>query len=116
MSRWSPRLLVLVVLLCGAVTLIFGRKRAASPAAGSTNLTSLVSRELVEQLTALEARENDLNKTVWAKEMLAEECGRVFESLWDSLNAATNKFVVLTSFEVGAIVPAKFGRPHTLGH
>ncbi|HYT59954.1 MAG TPA: hypothetical protein VEL06_07270, partial [Haliangiales bacterium] len=86
---------VFVALLVGVVAFVIARKRTGAPAAGPGHPTSLVSRELVDQFTALETREQELNKTVWAKEMLAEECGRVFESLWDSLNASTNKFGVL---------------------
>ena len=106
MSRWFPRLLVF--LLCVAAALVVVRKRAASSAAHSRNLTSLVSQEQIDQFTALEAREQELNKTVWAKEVLAEKCGQVIEALWDSLNAATNKFAVLSSFAVGELVPARY--------
>ena len=107
MSRSFPRV-VLVVLLA--------RRRAASVPDGPANFTGLVSHELVDRFTALEARENELNKTVWAKEILAEECGRVFESLWDSLNAATNRFGLLASFPVGELVPCRFAAPQALPH
>jgi len=40
--------------------------------------------------------------------VLAEKCGQVIEALWDSLNAATNKFAVLSSFAVGELVPARY--------
>ena len=106
----------LVLLLFGAAALLVARKRVPSTAANSTQLASLVSQKLVDQFMALEARENEWNKTLWAKELLAEECGRVFESLWDSLNAATNKFDVLASFQADEIVPAKFGPPQMLAH
>lgn len=47
------------------------------------------------RLSELQAREDQADRTVWAKEMLAERCGRVFEDLWDSINASTNKLGVL---------------------
>src|SRR5438093_12405290 len=106
MSRPFHRILAVlfVVLLCGAAALVIARKRAASSAADSANLTGLVSREVVRQFTALEAKEGELDKTVWAQETLAQECGHLFESLWDSLNAATNKFGILAAFEVGELL------------
>jgi len=117
MSRSFPRSLVYSVLvMCCAAALVIVRKRAASPGAGSTNLDGLVSQEWVDQFTAIEARENELNKTVWTKEMLAEECGRVFESLWDMLNAATNKFGVLESFPVRELIVGKFSAVRKLAH
>src|SRR6266480_6524694 len=118
MSRWFHKVLVVlfVLLLFCAAALVIARRRAAPPAARSTNIAGPVSPELINQFTALEAKENELNRTVWAKEILAEECARVFESLWDSLNAATNKFSVLNSFPLGEVVPGKFGPPQKLAH
>src|SRR5438045_2372476 len=104
MNRSFPRSLVFAVLvMSGAAALVIARKRAAPSGAGSTNLDGLVSQESVNRFIAIEGRENELNKTVWAKEMLAEECGQVFDSLWDALNAGTNKFAVLASFPVGEL-------------
>src|SRR6266536_2246846 len=116
MSRCSPKFLavVFVVLLFCAAAFVLHRKRTASP--GPSNPTGLVSRELVDQFTALEAEENTMSRTVWAKEMLAEDCGHVFEALWDALNDATNKFEVLHSFEVRELIPGKFKPPQQLAH
>src|SRR5205085_5701957 len=116
MSRSFPKFLavVFVVLLFCAAAFVIRRKRAASP--DPSNLTGPVSRELVDQFTALEAKEDTMNRTVWAKERLAEECGHVFEALWDALNAATNKLDVLQSFQVGELVPGKFNPPQQLAH
>ena len=80
MTGPSPRFLavVLVLLLLVGALLVLARKRPPPGPAAAGDLTSLVSRELVDQFTALEAREEELNKTVWSKEILAENCGRVF--------------------------------------
>ena len=102
----------LLLLLFCAGAFVIARKRADSPAANSSNPAG---PELPPQLRALEARENELDRTVWAKEMLAQECGRVFESLWDSLNAATNKFDVLASFQFGELVAGNFSPPKKSG-
>src|SRR5207244_12408092 len=90
--------------------------RAAPSAYSSPTIAGPVSQQLVHQFTALGAKENELNKTVWAKEILADECARVFESLWDSLNAATNKFSVLQSFQLGELVPGNFSPPQKLAN
>ncbi len=118
MSRPFQRILALlfVVLLCGSAALVIARKRAATSAAESANLSGLVSREVLHQFTALEAQEDEFDKTVWAQETLAQECGHVFEWLWDSLNAATNKFGLLAAFEVGELIPPKFNPPRAIGH
>jgi len=102
----------LLLLLFCAGAFVIARKRADSTAANSSNPAG---PELAHQLRALESRENELDRTVWAKEMLAQECGRVFESLWDSLNAATNKFDVLASFQFGELVAGNFGPPKKSG-
>src|SRR5437773_11995978 len=118
MSCWFHKVLAVlfVVLLFCAAAVVIARRRAAPPAARSTNIAGPVSPELINQFTALEAKENELNRTVWAKEILAEECARVFESLWDSLNAATNKFSVLQSFQLGELVPGNFSPPQKLAN
>ena len=40
-------------------------------------------RQLAREVAELEAKENALDQKVWAKERLAEQCGQLFESLWD---------------------------------
>src|SRR6266581_2328430 len=71
MSRRLRNLLVvLFVLLLLGVALHMGLKRRPPAAADSTDPTGLVSQKLVDQFMSLEARENELNKTVWAKQIL----------------------------------------------
>ena len=65
---------------------------------------------------SLEIREEEADKTVWAKEMLAQRCGRTFESLWDAVNAATNKLSLLAAFPVNEILLGSWGAPHLLPH
>ena len=98
--RLRNLLIVLFALLLLGVALRVGLKRRSFASADSADPTGLVSQKLVDQFMSLEARENKLNTTVWAKEILAEQCGQVFESLWDSLNAATNKLSVVATFSV----------------
>src|SRR5439155_4390832 len=62
------------------------------------------------------ARERTADETVWAKEILAEDCGRTIESLWDSLNAATNKLQIAAFFPVGEVVLGEWSAPQALPH
>jgi enediyne biosynthesis protein E4 len=64
----------------------------------------------------LAAREDEADRTYWAKEILAEKCGRVFETLWDSVNAATNKFAVIGLFAVPEITLPSWEMPQHLPH
>src|SRR5688572_31283992 len=50
-----------------------------------------VGRPLVDEVLRIEAEERRVAETVWAKEMLAQECGRTIERLCDEINGATNK-------------------------
>ena len=43
---------------------------------------------------AIERREQVIDQTIWRTEIEAQEYGRVFETFWDALNAATNKWAV----------------------
>ena len=114
----SPRLrsllIVLFVLLLTGVALRVGLKKRSS--ADPMDPAGLVSQKQVDQFLSLEARENELNNTVWAKEILAEQCGQVFESLWDSLNASTNKLDVVASFSPGELIVGNWGATQFLAH
>jgi hypothetical protein len=116
----SPRLrnllIILFVLITIGVALRVGLKQRSSASIDPADPAGLVSQKLVDQFLSIEARENELNKTVWAKEILAEQCGQVFESLWDSLNAATNKLDVLASLAVGEWIVGNFSSTLRLAH
>jgi hypothetical protein len=64
----------------------------------------------------LEEREEKMNQTVWAKEMLAQECGLVFDSFWNALNAATNKLSVAAAFPLGEIALGQWETMRVLPH
>ncbi len=119
MSRRVTRLLVLLVLLTAVI--ISWRVRRVPTATRLSSATNQAEAEVVKRFLALEAREREAEQTVWAKEILAQECGRVFESLWDSLNAATNRpsnsvtFAPVTNTRRGAmhVAPSLSRNPNT---
>ncbi|HEU0038603.1 MAG TPA: hypothetical protein VFR76_04960, partial [Verrucomicrobiae bacterium] len=64
----------------------------------SANSPDRANSDLPGRGAWLEAREKAADKSVWSKEMLAQSCGRTLESLWDSVNRATNKLSIIAGF------------------
>jgi len=114
MRHRSTRLLVLFALL--AVVIVAWWVRRSHTALRPAKETASADPKVVARFLELEAREREVEQRVWAKEMLAQECARVFESWWDALNAATNKLRVLAAFPVGEVVVGKFNRPINIAH
>ncbi|MGZ8921206.1 MAG: hypothetical protein ACXW3L_09500, partial [Limisphaerales bacterium] len=75
-----------------------------------------VSSELVNEVLRIEAEERRVAETVWAKEMLAQECGRTIERLWDETNAATNKLAVMARFGLGEVQLGRWDQAVEHGH
>src|SRR5262249_47624159 len=73
-------------------------------------------RERAERLRQLEAREKEADNTIWAKEILAQNCGRRFESLWDSINSSTNKLTLVAEFPASEVVLGEWSSPEALPH
>jgi enediyne biosynthesis protein E4 len=116
----SSKKLLLVLLSAlvavGPALLVVRSRQHSSPAKSPGTSSSRISPELAGELAALEAREQHVAETVWAQELLAQECGRAFESLWDSLNASTNKVQLLAAFPLGEIVMPRWSPPQALPH
>ena len=92
-------------------------RRSAQTGSTSQAIVGNVRPDLAGQLAQIEAQEETVNKTIWAKEILAEECGRVFERGWDRINAATtNKLAVMADFAVGELVLGSWKSPLDLSH
>jgi hypothetical protein len=85
-------------------------------AAVQTDSFQRISPEALAQLSAIEAKEQQMNETVWAPEILAQECDRIFVTLWDSVNAATNKLDVLAQFQLRELLVPKWKQPKSLAH
>lgn len=64
----------------------------------------------------LAARERRADETFWARETLAQACGRTVDELWDALNAATNRLAVARSFPLEGIRLPRWGPPQRLPH
>ncbi len=62
-----------------------------------------VSPAVMRKFLEIEAQQNELDATVWAKELLAEKYEQVFVRLWDELRANPEPFRVLSSFSFGEL-------------
>ncbi|MHB8521248.1 MAG: CRTAC1 family protein [Limisphaerales bacterium] len=91
-------------------------RHETSISAEAPTVSSRIGQELAARFARFEAGEKHVDETAWAREILAEHCGWTFESLWDSLNAATNKLELAASFPAGEIVLGKWGEPRALPH
>ena len=116
MSAFRKKLIFLAVilLLLGAGLLLVRFTHAPFPWESSN--TANQSETQLAPGNPLEIREQEADKTVWAKEMLAQLCGRTFESLWDAVNAATNKLSLLAAFPANEILLGSWGAPRSLPH
>jgi hypothetical protein len=119
MRESSPGRLAAIILLIFltflAVRLALSRRDAARLQQSSPQATP-AQQQLAVQLTQLEASENQLDGTVWVKELSAQRHGQLFESLWDLVNISTNKLAVPGSFPFGELIPPELKPPQTLAH
>ncbi len=116
MSAFRKNCFFLVVLLSLGTLLLLWLTHIPFPWEDSTDPSTRVSGDPSGQDAWLEAREKAVDVSVWSKEMLAQSCGRTLESLWDSVNRATNKLSIIAGFPVGEIVLGKWQPPQTLAH
>ncbi len=111
------------MLLIGGALYLFRRSQEEPLSPTPTRLADVqkdslqrVAPETLAQLSAIEAKEQRMNETIWAPEILAQECGRTFDALWDSINAATNKLDTLEQFQFREIALPKWKPPKSLAH
>jgi hypothetical protein len=74
------------------------------------------ARRLIDAITSIERREQALDETLWAPDVLAQRCGSIVDDLWDALNGATNRWAVLERLTVPNLSLPEFGPPRTLPH
>ena len=103
--------LLFLLAVCGLLWLWL-TYRSAPPADQPNPEDEAASR----QTNSLQLRENEADKTYWAKEILAQACGRAFETLWDSINATTNKFQLLADVSFNQMLMPQWGEVRQLPH
>jgi enediyne biosynthesis protein E4 len=109
------RLLFLVSALALLACLFLFLSRQSTPSSPSASTQSELAR-LAEALESLEAREQAIAETVWSSELLAQRCGRLFEQLWDDLNATRDKWPVVASFPFRKLIPGRMDPVRRLPH
>ena len=122
-----PAAILLFAILPAAVAFGLYLSRRASPPAPppippaehrrlASNVPYTVSHDVVAEVLRIEAREKKVAETLWSTELLAQECGRTIEALWDELNRTTNKWNVLSGFNFGELHLPGFDPPEKLPH
>ena len=114
-QRTGVQLSLIVCVLAGVVWTL--RLRRGPPSDTKIpGISQSAMQRLVTQLGVIEGHENEVARTTWGAELMAQQCGEVFESLWDSINAASNKLEVLRAFPIRELVLPTFGPPERIGH
>ncbi|MCC6233501.1 MAG: CRTAC1 family protein [Verrucomicrobiales bacterium] len=99
-------LLVLgVVLAAWASTWLWPRSsptrpaRSQAPARASEDdaATAALPDRVIQEFVAIEAREAEIDQTLFARDRLAREHGAVMEAVWDALNAVPDPLALLAS-------------------
>ena len=87
----------------------------------ASNVLYTVSPRTAAEVLQIEAQEAEAARTVWAKEMLAQERGRTIERFWDAINVATNpatRWEVVAGFNAGEVLAPKWDeiqvKPHQI--
>lgn len=75
-----------------------------------------ISREQLDQLDAIEKREAEAARSVWAAEIDAQDFGRLVENFWDSINATSNRFDVVARLPLDRIVLGRRTKTGVPGH
>ncbi len=75
-----------------------------------------LAEKVENQAAALDSRESQIAGSFFAKELLAQRAGGLFESLWNSINAASNKLEAARGFSTGELIPAAYATPELLPH
>jgi hypothetical protein len=105
-----------VLLLCREQHQALRPRDLPSVASGATNSHGRLSPEIAKELAELEGRERHFSGTLWAKEMLAEECGRTFEAFWDQLKGSTNKLAAVKALHFERIILPQWKPAKNLVH
>src|SRR5215472_11529295 len=108
----SPRMARLIALVFAFLLLLTAflvqRRHREVLQYRDNNVTNLISADVLARFNAIETRERQMDDTIWSKERDAEQCGAVFDTLWDQLNRASNKFEILATFPIGELTTGRY--------
>jgi len=116
--RRAGRRVLLLLLATGLMALVWAaRQRARLPFEPNRAAGIAVTNGAGAQPRRpgwLEVREQQVAGTVWAKEVLAQECGKTFEALWERILVATNKLAVVAAFDPGEVILGRWAATDAL--
>src|SRR6266576_1372978 len=109
--------LFIALLIVGLIHLRQPERHNSSPTGGANNFVKArTDQEITQRLHALEAQRNQLDQTVWAKELLAQKHEAPFIKLWDDLRTQTNFLDVLDKFPFGELRLGTLSEPVMIEH
>src|SRR5262249_30571532 len=100
MSRSRLWRLAALVALLAALLVWKWRQRPATTAPAPSNASSdpVLTETETRAFLALEAKERELEQTVWKEELVAQQHEDVFLALWDTLNHSSEPLTALAEF------------------
>ncbi|MFO1460418.1 MAG: CRTAC1 family protein [Verrucomicrobiota bacterium] len=112
-KRRVIEILVFGVTLAGAVAFVQWPSRTPKP---NGNLTPAEAESAARAYLALEAKEQEMDRTLWAPEIHAERYEDELTRLWDSLNASTNRWEFCAAYPVSEYRIPILTAPAMLAH
>jgi len=112
----KKRLFLLGILLLGTLLLRVWVAHTSFRSGNATSSDGPASEGPSAKGARLAAQESEAEKTFWAKEILAQNCGRTFESLWDAVNAASDKMSVIAGFPLQELALPDWASIQHLAH
>jgi hypothetical protein len=110
LNRRLSILLALCLFLGAALYLL-----RLGPGPGSPQLPAAIS-PAAQPDGQIDLEQQRLDRSVWARELQAQECGRVLEDLWDALNQATNQLRLAAAFPLHELILGQWDEGRELPH
>lgn len=123
MSRKRTAISLLLGLLIAGILIYLKYLQGGSPAPlaspapsprGAARRDARSDQDVVGRFRALQARERELDRTIWADEILAQEHEQVFIDIWDAMRRSANQLSVLSNVPFEALLIGTPERP--VGH
>lgn len=109
----NRRLSILVALCLVLGAALYLMRSGAGPGTSRPPSSSSPAAQQGEQIDLEQQR---LDHSVWARELQAQECGRIFEDFWDALNHTTNQLRLAAAFPLPELRLGQWDEGRALPH